>query len=105
VAQIRVDPKKLRDYCSRTAEMYRRILDHDWLRQRSVLLSYEQLVSAPDYWIREAICPLLEVTAAPLTTSLRKQNTLSRAERVVDYEQVANLFDSSFCHQWLAWPQ
>jgi len=105
LVQIRIDPSKLRGFCQKTLEMYRRVVEHDWLRQRGVLLSYEQLASAPDYCLREAICPLLDVDAAPLSTSLRKQNTLSCADRIVNYEQVANLFDSGRCRQWLAWPQ
>jgi LPS sulfotransferase NodH len=104
LVHIRVDPRKLRSFCDRTLEMYRRVLDHDWLRQRGILLSYEQLVSDPENCLRKAICPLLEVETAPLSTSLRKQNTLSRAERIVNYDQVANLLDSPQCRQWLDWP-
>jgi LPS sulfotransferase NodH len=103
LVHIRVSPRKLKEFCEKTLEMYRRVLEHDWLRQRGVLLSYEQLVSEPENCLRE-ICPLLEVDAAPLSTSLCKQNTLTRAERVVNHEQVANLLDSDRCRQWLAWP-
>ncbi|HEY2414890.1 MAG TPA: Stf0 family sulfotransferase [Pirellulaceae bacterium] len=103
LVHIRVDPRKLSSFCDRTLEMYRRVLDHDWLRHRGILLSYEQLVSDPENCLREAICPLLEVETAPLSTSLRKQNTLSRAERIVNYDQVANLLDSPQCRQWLDW--
>jgi LPS sulfotransferase NodH len=104
LVQIRVNPRELRDFCHRTAEMYRRVVEQDWLRQRGVLLSYEQLVSAPEDCLHEAICPLLDVEPATLSTSLRKQNTLCPAERVVNYEQVASFFDSDICHQWLKWP-
>jgi LPS sulfotransferase NodH len=106
LVHIRVDPQKLQTFCQKTLEMYRRVLEHDWLRQRGVLLSYEQLINAPEHCLRESICPLLDVdAAAPLSTALRKQNTLSCAERVVNYDQVANLLDSGRCRQWLAWPQ
>jgi LPS sulfotransferase NodH len=103
LVHIRVDPKKLQSFCHRTLEMYRRVLDNDWLRHRSVLLSYEQLVSDPENCVRGVICPHLEVDAAPLTTSLRKQNTRSAAERVVNYEQVADLLGSARCRQSLDW--
>jgi LPS sulfotransferase NodH len=100
---IRVNPRKLQDFCETTMEMYRRVLDNEWLRERGLLLSYEQLVSNPQNCVNEMICPLLGVDASPLSTSLCKQNTLSPAERVVNYEQVAYLFDSAACRQWLAW--
>lgn len=102
---IRVEPRKLRDFCRKTFEMYRRVLAHDWLRQRGALLSYEQLSNSPDSCLNDVICPLLGVDPAPLSTSLRKQNYLSPAERVANYEQVATLLDSSRCRQLLTWPE
>jgi len=104
LVQIRVNPRELRDFCYRTAEMYRRVVEQDWLRERGVLLSYEQLASAPEDCLNQTICRLLDVEPAALSTSLRKQNTLRPAERVLNYQQVANLFESDRCHQWLTWP-
>jgi LPS sulfotransferase NodH len=104
LVHIRVDPRQLHSFCDKTLEMYRRVLDHDWLRHRSVLLSYEQLTSNPDNCLCDFICPLLDVDAAPPSTSLRKQNSRSRAQRIENYEQVATLLDSDRCRQGLAWP-
>ncbi len=102
-AKIHVRPSRLRAYCEEIRQAYRTILDHAWLPARSVLLSYEELTLDPAWWIGEQICPLLGIPAALPQTIMRKQNTLSLAERVENYGEVAALLASPLCRQHYAW--
>jgi LPS sulfotransferase NodH len=103
-ARVIIKPAELRTYCDRIRRAYREVLDHPWLSERGVLLSYEELTADPQYWLDQHICPLLGVLAGRAETCLRKQNTLPLAERVENYREVAALLASPLCQQRYAWP-
>jgi hypothetical protein len=98
-AKILVDSGELREYCDDVRQRYQAALACPWLKGRSVLLSYEELVEEPNYWLRDQICPLLETPFATPETRLQKQNTRSLAERIVNYREVAALIHSPVCNQ------
>jgi LPS sulfotransferase NodH len=102
-SRVRIDPVRLRTYCDTIRNEYREIFDCAWLPERSVLLSYEELIANPEQCFAEQICPLLGVPPGPLTTNLRKQNTLPVEERVSNYREVAALLASPLCRQYYFW--
>jgi LPS sulfotransferase NodH len=102
-ALVQINPAALRSYCERVGQSYRETLSHSWLRERGLLLSYEQLVADPRRIVREEICSLLEVPAAEPQTYLLKQNRLPLAQRVENYWEVAALLHSPLCQQHYTW--
>lgn len=103
-AGVHVDPAKLRSFAEETRQAYRKILSYGPLRERSAILSYEELAENPSACFQQVICPLLGVPAATPRPALRKQNVLPLTQRVVNYREVAALLDSPVCHQHYSWP-
>jgi LPS sulfotransferase NodH len=102
-ARIHIDAGNLRAYCADIRQAYREILDHAWLSERGVLLSYEQLAADPVHCMSEWVCPLLDVPASQPETMLRKQNVLPLEQRVANYREVSALLASPLCHQHYTW--
>jgi LPS sulfotransferase NodH len=102
-ARVPIDPADLQSYGADIRQAYRQLLDHAWLPQRSVLLSYEELSTDPARCFAEQICPLLGLPPARPETMLRKQNTLPLDQRVANYCEVATLLSSSVCRQHYSW--
>lgn len=103
-ARVYVNPARLRAYCESLQQSYRDVLGHSWLRERAVLLSYEQLTADPRQRLRNEICPLLGVPPAEPESILIKQNTQPLAQRVQNYHEVAALLNGPLCHQHYTWP-
>jgi hypothetical protein len=98
-AEIHIDPQALRAYCDDMRRRYRDVVDRRWLEEKAVLLSYEELVSNPEYCLKQHICPLLNVPFGGTKTRLVKQSTRPLAERIVNYRDVAALVNSPLCRQ------
>lgn len=98
-AKVVVNSHELRTYCDDVKQRYHEALECRWLAGKSVLLSYEELVDEPQYWLQEQICPLLDVPFATLEMRLQKQNTRPLAEQIVNYREVAALIHSPVCTQ------
>src|SRR5262245_12923593 len=103
-ARVHVDRIELRGYCDRTRDAYRKLLETPGLAERSVLMSYEELVADPQFWLAEQICPLIGIAAGEAQTYLRKQNTQSMADRIENYREVEALLLSPHCRQSYFWP-
>lgn len=101
---ITINPAKLREYCDRVRRAYHDTLSTPWLAQRAVLLSYEDLIADPSYWIGQRVCSLLGVSAAELETNFCKQNPQPLADRIANYPEVAPLLNSALCQQRHTWP-
>jgi LPS sulfotransferase NodH len=103
-ATVTIDAVELRNYCDATRRAYRDVIATPWLRERAVLLSYEDLTADPAAQLAERICPFLGVRAVAPQSTLRKQNTLPVAERVANYDEVEALLASPLCRQHYVWP-
>jgi LPS sulfotransferase NodH len=102
--RVPVERHDLRAYCERIKAAYRQLLESQDLRERAVLLSYEELTAEPAYWLRDQICPLVDAPCAQAATDLLKQNTRPLADRVENYRQVEALLLSPLCQQSYVWP-
>jgi LPS sulfotransferase NodH len=101
-ALIHVDPAKLRAFCDTTEQGYRDVLRRPWLRQRGLLLSYEELVSDSNGMLQQ-ICTLLGVKQVPATTKMRKQNDKPLEATISNYAEVAAMLPG--CRQIHEWPR
>lgn len=102
VTRITVCPRELLAYAEHMRASYREVLAHPFLRGRSVLLSYEELVDDPKYWLQAEIGQLLGIAAKDSQATIRKQNSLPLAETVANYAQVAEVLAN--CRQSHSWP-
>jgi LPS sulfotransferase NodH len=103
-ARVRINPSALREYCERLRKWYGDALAHPWLPERTLIVSYEELVADPRHWICDEICPLLGVPPAEPQSRLLKQSTQPLAQRVENYSEVAALLNGPLCRQRYAWP-
>ncbi len=91
---VHVDPEKLRSFADETRQAYSTILSYGPIRERSAVLSYEELTENPAACFHQHICPLLGVKPTTPQSAMRKQNVLPLAQRVVNYHDVAELLQS-----------
>jgi LPS sulfotransferase NodH len=103
-ARVRIDPAQLRTFAHETRQLYAAILKYAPLRDRTALLSYEELTDHPAACLKDRICPLLGVPSAAPHTMMQKQNIWPLEHRVVNYRDVASLLHGPLLHQHLAWP-
>ncbi len=96
-AQITVDPNKMSEFCQKTRQTYDHLLAHPAIRNRGVVLSYEQLVIDPTSCLQNLICPLLAAPPVKPKTVLIKQNSEPLAQRIANYGDVADLIHSALC--------
>lgn len=97
--QITVDPPELRNYCDDLRRRYHTVIHSSAIRERAVLLSYESLTGDPNYWLRDQICPLLNIPFSAPETRIRKQSTRPLAQQIANYSQVSALLNSPLCRQ------
>jgi LPS sulfotransferase NodH len=98
-AKITIDPAELKAYCERVRSGYQNVLGQAWLGERAVLVSYEELIDRPCYWLHEHIGPLIGVCGARPVSRLRKQGTQPLEQRIENYREVAALLASPLCRQ------
>jgi LPS sulfotransferase NodH len=103
-ARVKVDAAELGAFSAHLRQSYEALLSHAWLRERSVLLSYEQLVANAGKWFSEEICPFLGTAAGQLQTQFVKQNSRPLADRIENYHAVEELLASPTLRLHLAWP-
>jgi LPS sulfotransferase NodH len=103
-AEIQIDPSELRQYCDDVRRQYREALSFPWLQDKAVLLSYEELVANPNLWLKEKICPLVNIPFAPVENQLVKQNTRPLSDQIINYREVAVQMHSPLCRQQHTWP-
>lgn len=101
-ARVVVDPDDFRLYCSRIREHYERALAVPWMKERGVILSYDELIEEPQSMIRDRLAPLLSVEYAAPRSALVRQNPAPLQERVINYCEVEGLFASSEARQTYA---
>ena len=102
--RVEIDPEELEAFCDATRRDYEVLLANDWLRERSILLSYEELIADHGTCFVERVCPFLGVPASEPATRMLKQNVLPMADRVVNFAEVAETIAGPWCRQRHAWP-
>ncbi|MBI3252401.1 MAG: sulfotransferase [Candidatus Omnitrophica bacterium] len=85
---FRFDREEFGRFRRRIEGLYRDVFKSIWLRDRSVVLSYEELTRDAQGIFEEHIFPLLGVPASPVFTEMRKQNTRPLSEAVENYGEI-----------------
>ena len=96
---IPVDVKELKEYCENTRRFYEELLEHPWLEDRSLVLSYEELAAHPQKIFDEKVFPFLDLPSSRVTCRIKKQNTRRLSQTVMNYGQIEPLVDSPWLWQ------
>ncbi|HTL70968.1 MAG TPA: sulfotransferase [Candidatus Eisenbacteria bacterium] len=82
---VSIEPAELAAFHAATSAFYRSLLDDEAVRERSVLLTYEELAADPQRTFDEKLFPFLGVPRCAVTSGLRRQNTKSPAELLANH--------------------
>ncbi len=85
---IHVSKSELLEFCEETKNHYKQMLSHDWLKDCSIIVDYENLVSNPQKVFDKTIFPFLGLTSCSVSTEMCKQNTKKPEELVANYEEI-----------------
>lgn len=94
---IEVEPGKLKSFCDDIRGFYDDLLERKWIKDKAVLVSYEEVVKNPQKVFDEKIVPFLGVKSAQIQTELKKMNKRPMEEIVSNYIEVKDLLDSNTC--------
>lgn len=92
--KIRIDAATLNEYYGKVKQHYQDLFQLDWIKDHSVILSYEDLAEKPQPLFDEVICPFLGLPAMEISTKLVKQNTKPMNEVVENYAEVQQLLNA-----------
>jgi LPS sulfotransferase NodH len=93
-ATVSVNPAAFKQHCAETHRGYEEVLAHPAIRERGVVLTYDELTIDPSRCVNKVICPLLAVPPAQPTSQLCKQSFETLSERVANYADVETLLNS-----------
>ncbi len=90
-ATVRVEREPLLAFYERHRQCYGALMQCPWLRDKAVIVSYEELVADPNAVFRESVCPLLGLPVVTVHTDMVKQNPHGLRDTVENYDEVADL--------------
>ncbi len=90
---IDVDPADFARHYDRVARQYRSVLDRAWVRERSLLVSYEAMVGDPQRLVDELLSPWLGMPAPTADADLVKLNRRPLDAVVRNYDEVRELME------------
>lgn len=88
---VRIDVDEFRRFANQLRAYYGTALSRPWIREFSILVTYEELAGDPQRLFDEAIFPFLGVPPVGVVTDLHKSNTRPLEEVVANYEEVAHV--------------
>lgn len=91
--QIDVDRTEFSEYAMWVMASYRKIIENDQIADRSIILSYEELISDPNKKVTEDIFPFLGIETTQIRSSLKKQNDRRLSAMISNYGEVEDLID------------
>lgn len=107
-AKILLDPKDLISYCDKEKSWYEEAQSNAVLRERSLWLSYEELVSDPQGIFDSRVFPFLNISPSCIHTDHLKQNDRSHSKIIANYSKLrAWLEQTNFTHKYvleIKWP-
>ncbi len=87
-SSIHVDPAEFRVFCASIRAFYKEILGDAWLRERFVLLRYEELTDDAQTVFNSKIFPFLNLPSSPISSPLVKQNPKKPHEIIENFDEV-----------------
>ncbi len=96
---IHLDLKEFERFCKTTRVFYEEMLQRDWLKDRAIVISYEELVSAPQELFDGRIFPFLGLQPSSVSAQTRKQNIKSLHEIVQNYQEIERFVHDPLTNQ------
>ncbi len=87
-SSIRVRVPTLLDYCRKIKGFYETLFSHEWLKERSIVLSYEALVESPQEIFKQTVFPFLGLSDSRIAAAAKKQNTKALHEIVQNHKEL-----------------
>ena len=85
---VTIQAPKMLAYCETMKKFYRDIIKPDWLKECSVMLSYEELVSSPQKTFERKMFPFLRLANSPVFSHTKKQNTKKLHDIIQNYPDI-----------------
>ncbi len=98
-SSIKIDVRELLNFCRRIKWFYQDLLSREWLKERSIVLSYEEFARSPQDLFERTLFPFLGLPVFPVSCTLRKQNTKELREIVSNYEELTPWITHSLVRQ------
>ena len=83
-----INVPELLEYCKMIKGFYRDIFSHGWLKERSIVMSYEELAESPQEIFERTVFPFLGLPVSPVASEAKKQNTKKTHQIVQNYKDV-----------------
>jgi LPS sulfotransferase NodH len=88
---VPIEIDEFRRFANVVRGYYGTALSRPWIREFSILVSYEELAGDPQRLFDQAIFPFLGIPPAGVVTNLHKLNTRPLEEVVANYEEIAHV--------------
>ncbi len=104
-AQVSLSIRSLLGFQRRILKRYESALEVPGIRERSLWISYEELVKNPQELFDEAVFPFLGLARNQVRTSLIKQNIWNYSEIISNYKEVKEFIKhSAFTQSYARYP-
>lgn len=86
--EIVIDPPIMQKFSQGTKNFYNNILNSPGIRERSAIISYEELTADPQRIFDQKIFPFLGIPSFGISTQMKKQNTKNPWEIIKNYKDI-----------------
>ncbi len=91
---FKLDPAELKEFCYSVKQFYLDILEKDWIKKESLVLSYEELIGSSKSEIGKKLFSFLNLPPVEVETNLKKMNERTIEEIVTNYNEVKESLES-----------
>lgn len=88
---VHVDPQELLGFYHWIREQYREVVANGWLRERGVLVAYEDMAADPQTLFGDRLFPFLGLPSSEVRTNMVKQVPHPLSKVVANYDDVRHL--------------
>ncbi len=94
-SSVPIDREELAEYCQMVKGYYEGLVQDPCLKDRSILLDYEELATEAQAMFDRVIFPFLGLPSTPVSSSLQKQTTKKPSQIIKNYEEIKD-FDREY---------
>lgn len=96
---FRVEPDELLSYARWLKSAYHKVLEFEADERRSLIVCYEDFASDPRGYFDRHVFPFLGLDPVPVSTGMKKQNSLSSEDLIVNFDDIRPLVASGMLTQ------
>ncbi|GAB6188080.1 hypothetical protein JCM17478_35820 [Thermopirellula anaerolimosa] len=86
--KVAINVAEFQEWCDKTRNRYETLTQCVKLRERAIVITYEDLATSSQSIMSGTVFPFLDVDPLEVTTQMRKQNPRSLQECVENYDEV-----------------